>query len=364
MRVTMVSNSSSDMFGHTGRMRSAIVLRIASRFLFGRSSSIPINTPKSKKGATPQRSPYLTGRSLWKVGVPALKFGIQDSRSRPRAPGPHPLVATMTLTGRPRLTLLLLSAITLACTPPRRDPSGPAPMRPGANPLLTVSPLPYQAPRFDLIRNEHYEEAIEEGMRQELAEIDAIAKRMEPPDFENTIGAMERSGQLLTRANSAFSAVIGANTNDTLQKINERLAPKLAAHNDAILLSNQLFRRVKAMYDRRNSTDLSAEQKRLIERYHRNFVRAGAELSEAEKIPLKALNQEQSKLATEFGKRLLAGTRASALVLNDRAELEGLSEAEIEAAAAAAKSRGLTGKWVIPLQNTKQQPAQDRKSVV
>jgi peptidyl-dipeptidase Dcp len=231
-------------------------------------------------------------------------------------------------------------------------------MQPGANPLLTVSALPYQAPRFDLIRNEHYEEAIEEGMRQELAEIDAIAKRMEPPDFDNTIGAMERSGQLLTRASSAFSAVIGANTNDTLQKINERLAPKLAAHSDAILLSNQLFRRVQAMYDRRESPDLSPEQKRLIERYHRNFVRAGAQLSEAEKIPLKALNQEQSKLATEFGKRLLAGTRASALVLNDRSELEGLSEAEIEAAAAAAKSRGLTGKWVIPLQNTTQQPAQ------
>jgi peptidyl-dipeptidase Dcp len=231
-------------------------------------------------------------------------------------------------------------------------------MQPGGNPLLTVSTLPYHAPRFDLIRNEHYEPAIEEGMRQELAEIDAIAKRMEPPDFQNTIVAMERSGQLLTRASSAFSAVIGANTNDTLQKVNERIAPKLAAHNDAILLSDQLFRRVKAMYDRRESPDLSPEQKRLIERYHRNFVRAGAQLSEAEKIPLRALNQEQSKLATEFAKRLLAGTRASALVLNDRSELDGLTDAEIATAAEAAKSRGLTGKWVIPLQNTTQQPAQ------
>ena len=267
----------------------------------------------------------------------------------------------MTLTGTRYVTAhvaLVLATLAAGCAPIAPAPSGPAPIQTGANPLLTVSSLPYQAPRFDLIRDEHYEPAIEEGMRQHLAEIDAIAKRMEPPDFENTIVAMERSGALLARANNAFSAVVGANTNDTLQKINERIAPRLAAHNDAIYLNDQLYRRVRTLYDRRESPGLNPEQKRLLERYNRNFVRAGAQLSEAEKIPLKALNQELSKLTTEFSNRLLAGTKAGALVLNNRSELDGLTEAEIATAAEAAKSRGLTGKWVIPLQNTTQQPAQ------
>lgn len=267
----------------------------------------------------------------------------------------------MTLTGTRYVTAhvaLVLATLAAGCAPIAPAPSGPAPIQAGANPLLTVSTLPYQAPRFDLIRDEHFEPAIEEGMRQHLAEIDAIAKRMEPPDFENTIVAMERSGALLARANNAFSAVVGANTNDTLQKINERIAPRLAAHNDAIYLNDQLYRRVRTLYDRRESPGLNPEQKRLLERYNRNFVRAGAQLSEAEKIPLKALNQELSKLTTEFSNRLLAGTKAGALVLNNRSELDGLTEAEIATAAEAAKSRGLTGKWVIPLQNTTQQPAQ------
>lgn len=268
------------------------------------------------------------------------------------------MTPTGTTHGTPLLAIVLASVSALGCTPAVRAPAAPAPIAAGANPLLTVSTLPYQAPRFDLIRDEHYEPAIEEGMRQQLSEIDAIAKRMRPPDFENTIVAMERSGALLNRAYGAFSAVNGANTNDSLQKINERLSPKLAAHNDAIYLSDQLFRRVKAMYDRRESPDLNPEQKRLIERYHRNFVRAGAQLTEAEKIPLKALNQEASTLNTEFSNRLLAGTKASALVVDKRSDLEGLSEAEISSAAEAARSRGLTGKWVIPLQNTTQQPVQ------
>ena len=228
----------------------------------------------------------------------------------------------------------------------------------GSNPLAVESPLPYHAPRFDLIRNEHYEPAIEEGMKQELAEIDVIAKQMQLATFDNTIVPMERSGALLSRANRAFSVVVGTNTNDTLQKINQRLAPKLAAHNDAILLNDQLFKRIQHLYERRDAGGHTPEQKRLIERYYRNFVRAGAQLSEAEKIQLRALNQEFSKLSTDFANRVLSGTRASALVVSDRSELEGLSEAEIAAAAEAAKARGLTGKWVIPLQNTTQQPAQ------
>ena len=234
----------------------------------------------------------------------------------------------------------------------------PAPASIGSNPLFVESTLPFHAPRFDLIRNEHYEPALEEGMRQQLAEIDVIAKQMQAPTFENTIQAMERSGALLTQANNAFQAVVGANTNDTLQKIDEITSPKLAAHGDAIFLNDQLYSRVKSLYDRRSSSNLTPEQKALIERYNRDFVRAGAQLSEADKIRMRAINQELSKLGTNFTKKLLAGTKAGALVVDSPAQLEGLTDAEIQAAADAAKQRGLAGKWVLSLQNTTQQPAQ------
>ncbi|MDQ6689184.1 MAG: peptidyl-dipeptidase Dcp [Gemmatimonadota bacterium] len=228
----------------------------------------------------------------------------------------------------------------------------------GSNPFFVESALPYQAPRFDLIRNAHYQPALEEGMRQQLAEIDAIAKQTQPPTFDNTIVAMERSGALLNRASKAFFGVVAANTNDTLQKVQEIIAPKIAAHNDAIYLNDQLFQRVKSIYDRRTSSDFSPEQNALVERYNRDFVRAGARLSEADKVRMRALNQELSRLATDFTSKLLAGTKAGALVVDNASDLEGLSSDEIQTAAQAAKDRGLAGKWVLPLRNTTQQPAQ------
>jgi len=229
---------------------------------------------------------------------------------------------------------------------------------PGSNPLFVESKLPYHAPPFDLIRNEHYQPALEEGMRQQLAEIDVIAKLMQPPAFDNTIVAMERSGALLDRSAKAFFAVVGANTNDTLQKIQDVIAPKLAAHRDAIYLNDQLYQRVRAVYDRREAGSLSVEQRALVERYNRDFVRAGAQLSEGDKIRMRALNQELSKLGTDFSNKLLAGTKVSALVVDKRSDLDGLTDAEISTAAEAAKARGLAGKWVIPIRNTTQQPAQ------
>jgi peptidyl-dipeptidase Dcp len=235
--------------------------------------------------------------------------------------------------------------------------SAPAPA-PGSNPLFVESTLPYHAPRFDLIRNEHYQPALEEGMRQQLAEIDVIAKQMQPPGFDNTIVAMERSGALLDRAAKTFFAVVGANTNDTLQKIQDVIAPKLAGHRDAIYLNDQLYQRVRAVYDRRDGGSLSAEQKALVERYNRDFVRAGAQLSEADKIRMRALNQELSKLGTDFSNKLLAGTKVSALVVDKKSDLDGLTDAEIATAAEAAKARSFPGKWVIPIRNTTQQPAQ------
>jgi peptidyl-dipeptidase Dcp len=228
----------------------------------------------------------------------------------------------------------------------------------GSNPFAVESSLPYHAPRFDLIRNGHYQPAIEEGMRLHLAEIDVIAKQMQPPSFDNTIVAMERSGALLDRAAKTFFAVVGANTNDTLQKIQDVINPKLAAHRDAIYLNDQLYQRVRGVYDRREAGSLSAEQKALVERYNRDFVRAGAQLSEADKIRMRSLNQELSKLGTDFSNKLLAGTKVAALVLDNRSDLDGLTDAEIATAAEAAKQRGLTGKWVIPIRNTTQQPSQ------
>ncbi|MEN6540776.1 MAG: M3 family metallopeptidase, partial [Mizugakiibacter sp.] len=168
--------------------------------------------------------------------------------------------------------------------------------------------------------------------------------------------AMERSGTLLTRVAKVFFAITQANTNDTLQKVEEAEAPKLAAHQDAIYLNPKLFARVQAIYDHRDG--LKPDQKFLVERYERDFVHAGAKLSEADKQKLRALNQEESKLSTEFQNRLLAAAKAGALVVSDKAELAGLSDGEIAAAAEAAKARKLDGKWVLPLQNTTQQPAQ------
>ncbi|HZE09773.1 MAG TPA: peptidyl-dipeptidase Dcp [Gemmatimonadaceae bacterium] len=256
------------------------------------------------------------------------------------------------------VTTTLASLATLGCatsaTPVAPTPTPTA----GSNPLFVESTLPYHAPRFDLIRNEDYQPALEEGMRRELAEVDAIAKQTAPPTFDNTIVAMERTGALLTRASRAFFGVIGANTNDTLQKIQEIEAPKLASHSDAIYLNDQLYQRVKSIYDRRETLGLTPEQKQLVERYNRNFVRAGAQLSESDKVRMRALNQELSTLSTDFSKKLLAGTKAGALVLDNVAALDGLSPDEIQTAAQAAKDRGLAGKWVLPLQNTTQQPAQ------
>jgi peptidyl-dipeptidase Dcp len=263
-----------------------------------------------------------------------------------------------------RVSLVRAAAVSAAvlvaggcATPSTRGASIPAQAL-GSNPLLVESTLPYHAPRFDLVRNEHYQPALEGGMHQHLAEIDVIAKQMTAPTFDNTIVAMERSGALLDRAAKVFFAVVGANTNDTLQKIQDAIAPKLAAHRDAIYLNDQLYQRVRGVYDRREGSTLSAEQKAVVERYNRDFVRAGAQLSEMDKTRMRALNQELSKLGTDFSNKLLAGTKVGALVVDNRSDLDGLTDAEIATAAETAKQRGLAGKWVLPLRNTTQQPAQ------
>ncbi|HEY8850027.1 MAG TPA: M3 family metallopeptidase [Thermoanaerobaculia bacterium] len=226
------------------------------------------------------------------------------------------------------------------------------------NPFLAPSPLPYQAPPFDKIKDADYQPAIEEGMKRQIAEIDAIANNPDPPTFDNTIVAMERSGDLLTRVAKVFFNLTQSNTNDTLQKVEAEESPKLAAHQDTIFLNPKLFTRVKTIYDQRDALSLDADSKYLLERYNRNFIRAGAQLSDADKTTLRALNQEESTLSTQYRQRVLADTAASAVVVDTKAELAGMSESDIAAAAQRAKDRKLAGKYVLTLQNTTQQPAQ------
>jgi peptidyl-dipeptidase Dcp len=237
-------------------------------------------------------------------------------------------------------------------TPPLNSPVPTA----KTNPFFAVSTLPFQAPPFDLIKDSDYQPAIEEGMKRELAEIDAIVENPDAPTFANTIEALERSGALLTRVRKVFSAISTSNTNATIQKIQSEMAPKLAAHQDTIYLDPKLFARVKALHAQRDTLGIDRESAYLVERIYRDFVRAGAQLSDADKATLRALNLEQANLTNQFRDRVLADTNASAVVGEDLTQLGGLSEGDIAAAAAAAKDRGLTGKWMLTLQNTTRQP--------
>jgi peptidyl-dipeptidase Dcp len=224
-----------------------------------------------------------------------------------------------------------------------------------SNPFYAASTLPFQAPPFNKIKDSDYQPAIEAGIAQALKENEAIANNPAPPTFENTIVAMEKTGQLLNRVTLVFGGVTQANTNDTLQKVQEIETPKLAAMQDAIYLNSKLFARVKAVYDVRASLKLDAESLRLVEVDYREFVKAGAKLNDADKTKLKKLNEEDAVLSNTFMNKLLAGTKAAAYVTTDKAKLVGLSDAQVQAAQLAAKERNVPG-YVIPLQNTTQQP--------
>jgi len=224
------------------------------------------------------------------------------------------------------------------------------------NPLLVESALPYHAPPFDRIKDEHYAPAYEKGMADELKEVEKIATNSEKATFENTIVALERSGELLGRVDRIFSNLAGCNTNPAIQKIEKEMAPKLAAHQDAVHLNGPLFARVQAIYNDRDKLGLDAESQWLIERYYKDFVRAGAKLSEADKTKLKAMNAELAALQTTFSQDVLKEKNASSIVVDNRAALDGLSEADIAAAAAAAKAEKKEGKFVIQFQNTTGQP--------
>src|SRR5580698_841707 len=224
-----------------------------------------------------------------------------------------------------------------------------------SNPFYAESTLPFHAPPFDKIKDSDYQPAIDAGMAEQITEVEAIANNPAPPTFENTIVAFERSGRLLDRAWAAFNCVTGANIDDDLQKLQDYEAPRFSAHQDAISLNPKLFARVKAIYEKRQSLGLDAESLHLVEYDYLEFVKAGANLSDADKEKLKKLNQEEATLSTNFMTKLLAATKDGAFATTDKAALAGLSDEEIAAAADAASARKQQG-WAIPLQNTTQQP--------
>lgn len=227
-----------------------------------------------------------------------------------------------------------------------------APMIDATNPFFKESPLPFHMPQFGLIHNEHFAPAYAEGMRRQLAETEVIANNTHPATFDNTIVALERSGQLLARVRSTFENLSGANTNDAMEAIERDMAPKLAAHADSIALNAKLYQRIDSLYNKRDKLGLSPEAKHLLERYNTDFVRAGAKLSAADKEKLKAYNAELAELATAFSQNVLKEANEMGLVVDTRAELDGMTPNAIDTAAAAAKTRGLDGKFVIALTNT------------
>jgi len=224
------------------------------------------------------------------------------------------------------------------------------------NPFARPSTLPFELPPFDRIHDSDYQPAIEAGMRQHLEEVRGIAHNPQPATFDNTIVALERSGQLLDRAATAFFNLNSCNTDPQMQQVEREMAPKLTAHQDAIYLDPALWARVDALYQKRASLKLDPESLQLLTRYHTRFVRAGARLAPQEKERLRGLNTQLSSLTTTFRQNVLKATADGAVVVDNVAELDGLTPVQIGAAAQAAAARGLKDKWVIALQNTTQQP--------
>ena len=228
-----------------------------------------------------------------------------------------------------------------------------------ANPFAQRSALDFELPPFALIKEEHYLPAFYEGCTQQLAEVQAILDTPGAATFENTIVALEKSGQMLMRTLLVFFNKSSSDTNDAMDKIEEEMAPKLAAHQDAINLNPALYARIKSLYDNRESIGLNTEDAWLLERYYKDLIHAGAHLSESERDRLKELNEELSKLETQFSKNVLADTNDLAVLVDTIEELDGLSENEIESAAAAAKDRGHEGKWLIGMVNFSGNPVLD-----
>ena len=222
-----------------------------------------------------------------------------------------------------------------------------------SNPFMKKSKLQYEAPEFDKIKDEHFKPAFEFGLKQHDAEILAIANNPKAATFENTIVALEKSGEVLKRAIIVFSNLTSANTNPTLQALDEEFAPIFAGHSDKMYLNENLYKRIQSI----SQNGLDSESKRLLQYYKQNFEIAGANLSAADKEKLKQINQEMASLSTQYSNKLLEARKEGGIIIDNVNELDGLSADEIAAAAADAKTAGKDGKYLLALQNTTQQPA-------
>ncbi|EOU9588768.1 peptidyl-dipeptidase Dcp [Klebsiella aerogenes] len=225
------------------------------------------------------------------------------------------------------------------------------------NPFLHVSLLPYQAPHFDLIEDSHYRPAFDEGVRRQREEIAAIINNPAPADFDNTLVALEQSGQLLGRVTRVFFAMAGANTNPLIQQLDEQFSAELAELGNDIWLDDALYQRVKQVWQQRDALSLDPESRRLLEVSWQRFQLAGAALAQEQKTALKALNTEEALLQSQFQQRLLAAVKSGGLVVDYLHQLDGLAADEIAAAADAARDKGLHDRWLLALTNTTQQPA-------
>ena len=224
------------------------------------------------------------------------------------------------------------------------------------NPFAKPSSLPLQAPDFAAIKPEHFLPAFEAGMKQQLEQMQAIADQSESPTFANTLVPMEKSGDILNRVAAVFFNLSGAHTNEAIQDIEQDIAPKLAKHSDDIFLNKKLFARVKQLWDSRAALGLSEEQGRLLKETYEDFVRAGAKLTDEDQVKVRAINERQSTLTTQFQNNLLAVTKERGVLVDDVKLLDGMSEGEIAAAKQAASARGESGKYLLAITNTTRQP--------
>jgi len=256
--------------------------------------------------------------------------------------------------------LALALALALGTTMPAYAQTTPTAASPAANPFASESPLPLHYPQFDKIKDSDFAPAFDAGMAQQLKEVQAIADNPAKPTFDNTIIAMEKSGQELDRATTVFFNLVGADTNPAREKLRSEYSGKFAAHRDAITLNGKLFARIQALYDSRDTLGLDPQAVRLVEKYHTDFVRAGAKLSDADKVRLKDMNSQLAALGTQFSQNVLKEVNDSAVVVDNVTQLDGFTREQIDGAAAEAAKRGLKGKYVITLLNTTGQPPESQ----
>jgi len=217
------------------------------------------------------------------------------------------------------------------------------------NPFFTEWNTPFQTPPFDQIKPEHYLPAYQEGIKQQKAEIEAIANSIEQPTFENTIGALDRSGKLLVKVDKVFGQIVQANTNDEIQKIAEQTISLMTKHNDDTNLNEKLFARIKTIYDAKANLNLTPEQNTALQNYYLDFVLGGANLSPVNKEKFRKVNDELSQLVLKFGDNVRRENAKFELVIDKETDLVGLPKASIQEAKAKADTKGLTGKWIFTI---------------